>query len=457
MHIAFVTPSADVRKTLPYRLGNSVYTRPNAITGPLILATMLRDRGHTAEVHEELYGRVNLESLLKADVIGVSTMTSSAPRAYAVADYFRSRGKRVIIGGMHAMVMPGEALLHADTVVVGEAENVIADVVEGRATGQVVTAAPPGDLDAVAFPDYSLLKTPCREANIMTTRGCHFRCSFCSTSRMFSPYRERSVKSVIDELTYYKDRGFKFVNFQDDNFTGNRKRARELLAVMIEKGLVFEDVFFFGRADMVQDEELLSLLSRAHLRSVLIGFESLNPASLELIDKKIRLDPLLAQVSNLGKHRIKLLASLVLGLDTDGIADIRKAVRFAKRINAYTLQPAVLTPFPGTPMYRQYEREARIITNEWQYFDLMHVTFAPAKMRARQLQNEFYRALWIFYGPGKFLAIMRTYGMAAVLRRIGLWLVIGIAARFAPLLDRHFHRMLKAADRNREKIPAAPL
>jgi radical SAM superfamily enzyme YgiQ (UPF0313 family) len=131
MNIVFITPAAAVRKTLPYRLGNSIYTRPNAITGPLILATILRNHGHNAEVHEELYSHVDLEKLLHADVIGISTMTSTAPRAWEIADFFSKKGKRVVIGGMHATVSPEETLTHCDTVVTGEAEEVIVDVMEG--------------------------------------------------------------------------------------------------------------------------------------------------------------------------------------------------------------------------------------------------------------------------------------------------------------------------------------
>ncbi|HUI92855.1 MAG TPA: radical SAM protein [Chitinivibrionales bacterium] len=443
MNIAFITPAADIRKSFPYRLGNSIYTRPNAITGPLILATILRNRGHHAEVYEELYSHVNLERLMGADVIGISTMTSTAPRAFAIADYFKSKGKRVVIGGMHATVAPQETLAHCDTVVTGEAEEVIADVMEGRASGPVVDAGHPNDLDAAPFPDYSLLKTPCREANILTTRGCHYSCSFCSTSRMFSPYRERGVDSVVAEMAYYKERGFRYVNFQDDNFTGNRKRAKEILAKAIEKNLIFRDVFFFGRADMVLDEELLSLLSRAHLRSVLIGFESLNPASLEYIGKKIRLEPILASVPNLGKYKIKLLASLVLGLDTDSREDIRKAVRFCRDINAFTLQPAVLTPFPETPVYRQYAQEQRMVTKDWRYFDLMHATFHPKKMSVAELQEEFYTALLRFYSFRKSFTIMKIYGFAAGMRRLGLWLAISFAYCVTRLLDRGYFAILK--------------
>jgi radical SAM superfamily enzyme YgiQ (UPF0313 family) len=453
MNTVFITPAADIRKTLPYRLGNSIYTRPNAITGPLILATMLRDRGHNAAVYEELYRRVDLEKLLHADVIGISTMTSTAPRAFHIADFFRSRGKRVVIGGMHATVAPEETLAHCDTVVTGEAESVIVDVMENRIKDKVVDAPYTGDLDTVVFPDYSLLKTPCREANLMTTRGCHYSCSYCSTSRMFMPYRERSVESVIAELTYYKKCGFQYVNFQDDNFTGNRKRAKQLLAKMIEDKLVFRDVFFFGRADMVLDEELLSLLSRANLRSVLIGIESLNPVSLEQIGKKIKLEPLLASMPNLGKYKIKLLASLVLGLDTDGVADIRKAIEFCRDINAFTLQPAVLTPFPRTPVYKQYQEERRMVTKDWQYFDLMHATFHPKKMSVRDLQMEFYNALRRFYTFKKSFTIMRIYGFGAGMKRLGLWLVFLFTAFITRMVDAPFLRTIKNA--RQTSLPAS--
>jgi radical SAM superfamily enzyme YgiQ (UPF0313 family) len=448
MNIVFITPAASSRKSLPFRLGYGIYIRPNSISGPLILATILRKHGHNVAVFEELYMDVKLEKFLDADVIGVSTMTSTAPRAFEIADFFRSRGKRVVIGGMHATVAPKETLAHCDTVVTGEAESVIVDVMEGRLSGCVVEGGHPENLDTTDFPDYSLLKTSCKEANIMTTRGCHYSCSYCSTSRMFSPYRERSVDNVIAELAHYKKQGFHYVNFQDDNFTGNRNRAKELLAKMIENNLIFKDVFFFGRADMVLDEELLSLLSRAHLRSVLIGFESLNPATLEYIGKKIKLEPILSSVSNLGKYKIKLLASIVLGLDTDGKDDIRKAIRFCQDINAFTLQPAVLTPFPGTPIYKQYEEEGRMMIKSWQYFDLMHVTFLPKKMGAMELQKEFQNALGRFYSFKKSFTIMRIYGFAAGMRRLGLWLLFRFTGFITRMIDGEFLSELRKVGRS---------
>jgi len=111
-------------------------------------------------------------------------------------------------------------------------------LLNGKIRDRIVHAPLPINLDEIPFPDYSILKTPCKTANVLTTRGCPFDCSFCSTSRMFSPYRERSVDNVINELRYYKKLCFKYMNFEDDNFTANKKRAKAILRRMIDEGLV---------------------------------------------------------------------------------------------------------------------------------------------------------------------------------------------------------------------------
>jgi radical SAM superfamily enzyme YgiQ (UPF0313 family) len=275
MKIVFLTCASDVRRSFFYRLGNRLYGHSNAITGPLILGRILKDAGHDVSVYEELFANVNALKIQDADVFCLYTMTSTAPRTYQVADRLRARTKaRVLIGGMHASVLPQEALAHADQVIVGEGETVILDVVEGRNTKKIVYAPCLKNLDGAPFPDYSLLKTRCDCANVLSTRGCPFCCSFCTTSRMFSPYRERSVESVMDELRYYKKLGFRYMNFEDDNFTANKERAKEICRRMINEGLVFKETFFFGRTDMADDEELLDLCQKAHLTRTLVGIES---------------------------------------------------------------------------------------------------------------------------------------------------------------------------------------
>jgi len=440
MKIVFITPASNFRRFWGYRFGNYLYGHPNAITGPLILGRILKDAGHDVEVYEELYVDTDFCGIKDVDAFCLYTMTSSAPRAYKLADEIHSRtNARVLIGGMHASAMPEEAAEHADQVVVGEAETIIVDIVEGRIAEKIVYAKCLENLDNAPLPDYSILKTPCAEANVMSTRGCPFRCSFCTTSRMYHPYRERSIDSVIDELKYYKSLGFKYMNFEDDNFTANKERAKEICRRMIAEGLTFKDTFFFGRVDMAKDEEMLELLQKAHFTYVLVGFESLNQAALDEVDKRQKLSDIVNCANALAKHKIRLIASFVLGIDTDGADDIRRCVDFAKSVNAYTLQPAVLTPFPGTAVYEQYLDEQRMITTDWSLFDMMNVTFQPKNMTPWALQKQFLSANKRFYTFAGSFRIMKEFGFEYGLRRLGLWLITCLAM-FGAAIQSHFKK-----------------
>ena len=425
MNVTFVTPAPDIKRNALYRLGGHLYGHSNPITGPLVLGGILRKAGHRVEVYEELNGRVSYDRLLReTDVLCLYAMTTTFPRACDIARMFREKGHaRIIMGGIYPSASPEEALPHVDQVVVGEAESVILDVVEGRITDPIVHAEPICDLDTIPFPDYSVLKTPVSCANVITSRGCPFRCTFCTTSRMFAPYRRRSVDSVIAELRMLHERGFQYMNFEDDNFTADKDRAKEICRRIIAENLQFEDTFFFGRTDMANDPELLDLLAAAHLNWVLIGIESLNQAALDEIDKHQSVEDIRRAGIACKEHGIQLIASIVLGIDQDGPEDIARTVEFAKSIDASKLQPAILTPFPGTPVYEQFCKEGRMIASDerdWEQFDMMNATFQPKKMSPWDLEMEFYRSACSFYDRKSTLRMARLFGPGYAMKRYGL-------------------------------------
>lgn len=422
MRVIFITPAPSVRRMPIYRAAGKLYGQSNSITGPLILGGILRRAGHEVEVYEELNGKVDYQKLIpKTDLFCFSIMTSNAPRAYELADRIHLESHaRVLMGGFHATAVPQEAVGHADQVITGEGEQVILDVVEGRRTEKIVKGIPFDNLDEAPFPDYSILKTPCAAANVITTRGCPFCCTFCTTSRMFAPYRQRSVDNVLDEIRMYKKMGFKYMNFEDDNFTADKERAKEICRRMIAEHLQFKETFFFGRTDMARDEELLTLLQRAHLTRVLIGIESLNQKALDSVNKHQNIEDIRRAGEACRKHGIRLIASIVLGLDADTREDIHRSVDFAKSIDAYQLQPAVLTPYPGTPVYDQMEQEKRLLTDDWTQFDMMDVTFQPKNMSPWELQEEFYHAVARFYDFSSAFQIGKLFGAEYGWRRFGL-------------------------------------
>ncbi len=431
MKILFITPASALRRLGAYRLGGKLYGQSNSITGPLILGGILKRAGHTVELYEELNQTVHYEKLIPwADILCLSVMTCTAPRAYELADRFHKEGHaRVLMGGIHVTAMPEEALQHADQVMTGESENTILDVVEGRRKERIVKGAPVCDLDSVPFPDYSILKTPCQAANILTTRGCPFRCTFCSTSRMFAPYRQRSVDNVMKEIRMYHRLGFRYMNFEDDNFTADKERAKEICRRIIAEHLQFKETFFFGRTDIAQDEELLELLSKAHLTRILIGIESLNQDALNAIHKGQNIEDIKKAAEACRRHKIRVIASIVLGLDQDTKEDIQKTLEFACSIDAYQLQPAILTPYPGTPVYEELLSQHRIFEHNWSQFDMMNATFYPLHMTPWELQNEFYGAAMKFYTFRSAFRIGKLFGPEYFLRRFGL----AIFARLGPM------------------------
>lgn len=143
------------------------------------------------------------------------------------------------------------------------------------------------------------------------------------------------------------------MNFEDDNFTADKERAKEICRRIINENLQFKETFFFGRTDMADDEELLELLEQAHLTRVLIGIESLNQKSLDAIHKGQNIENIKKAGAACKKHHIRVIASIVLGLDDDSKEDIHNSIAFAKSIDAYQLQPAILTPYPGTPVFEE--------------------------------------------------------------------------------------------------------
>lgn len=441
MKVVFIVPTTTLRRIPMYRWGGKIYGQSNSITGPLILGGILKKAGHQVEAYEELNANIHFNRLLKdTDVFCISIMTSNSVRGYELADIIHEKTHaRVIMGGMHATWEPEEALKHADQVITGEGEKVILDVVEGRIKDRLVHGIPIENLDEVPFPDYSILKTPCEAANVISTRGCPYRCTFCTTSRMFAPYRQRSIDNVIREIRMYKDMGFKYLNFEDDNFTADKERAKEICRRMIRENLTFKETFFFGRTDLADDEELLQLLHDAHLTRVLIGIESLNQAALNSIHKGQNIENIRRAGAACQKYGIRMIASIVLGLDEDTIEDMNRSVEFAKSIHAYQLQPAVLTPFPGTPVYEKFKKEGRMITDDWSRFDMMNVTFRPAHETPWELQEEFYKASKYFYDFKSAKEIGQIFGKEygrrrwglALMARLGVW-GAHVASKVAP-------------------------
>ena len=234
--------------------------------GSVMLGTVLQNLGHDVRVYVEEIQKVDKEELYSADLVGISTITSTAPRAYGMADEIRERGIPVVMGGAHPTFLPDEALEHADFVVRGEGEDAVVELIDAldgqrplnevaglsfREGGKIIHNPPREfcpDLDAHPSPDLSLIVgfgSGTRSffkynpiIPVIASRGCPYHCKFCSVTTMFGrKYRFRSTEKVLEDIRPYKDRT---IFFYDDNFAASKKRTKQLLRHMIEEGITPE-------------------------------------------------------------------------------------------------------------------------------------------------------------------------------------------------------------------------
>ncbi|MEW6071978.1 MAG: radical SAM protein [Planctomycetota bacterium] len=250
------------------------------LMGPFHLGTILHDAGHDVRIYSEnVLGQRIDPFRVQADVYCITSLTLNADRARLLAHQIKQihRDSRVIIGGIHASLLPANFVDVADHVVCGEAERIIVDLVEGRVGEQIVAGAPVEDLDSLPPVNYGLLEQSHRLGviPIMTSRGCPFDCDFCTVTKIFGRrFRVQSPERVLDELNravrYFGRRFF----FYDDNFTANRDRIGSLCGLIARAGLRIHWTAQV-RADLARDPELVEEMERVGCRRVFIGFESI--------------------------------------------------------------------------------------------------------------------------------------------------------------------------------------
>jgi len=386
------------------------------LLGPVYLGTILKGQGHDVQIYKEDIYTPDYGSL-KADIIGISILTSTANRGYQIARKFPR--EKVIMGGVHASLVPQEAVKFARQVVVGEAEGVIGDIVSGRIQDEIVYGKPVEELDALPYPDFSLIKgyrLPAAVTPVSTSRGCPFDCSFCSVTKMFGrKYRFRSTENIIKELSGNRA---KSIFFCDDNFTAHPKRTRELLGFLAQRKM--RNWTCQVRCDAARDDNLLALMAKAGCSVVCVGFESVNLKTLKAYDKKQTIEEIIHAIKSFHKKKIKIHGMFVLGGDNDDEKTVWETLRFAIRHKIDTIQMMILTPFPGTKVHQELEEQKRIFDRDWSLYDGQHIVFTPKLLSARALQANVLKAYTRFYSLyNSFFLFIRLHFRNALFRLIG--------------------------------------
>src|SRR3569833_4228837 len=323
------------------------------------------------------------------EVVGITVHLTFARRAYALADWYRRQGARVILGGLHVLSCPEEALEHADAIAIGDGvqlwPEMLGDVERGKlrpryeADFSRAYAMDPPPRRSI-LPRESFLTT----SSVIATRGCHNRCGFCylSTDGLHMPYRMREVQQVADEIIADRQ---PYTVLIDNNLGSRPTYLRALCVALRPLEIIWSAAVTI---DVTDDPTLVREMALAGCTGVFVGFGSLHGGNLTDSRKRTPVpEDYARRVAIFHRYGIQVNGSFVLGFDHDRPDVFERTVEWveANRLECATFH--ILTPYPGTPLFRQFEDEGRVLHRDWDKYVTAHVVFQPKHMSPEELDR----------------------------------------------------------------------
>jgi anaerobic magnesium-protoporphyrin IX monomethyl ester cyclase len=394
------------------------------------IGAILQSNGYTVKVIDLNVEKVKIEAIPYQDynIIGISTDTTRYPEAIKIARNAKAKNKNciVVIGGPHTTFLDKETLRTKviDYVVRGEGEYIMLNLVRAIKEEIPITEVkgisyirdneiirnPDApfieDLDTLPFPARNLLPMDKYTAtlegtyatSLITSRGCPFNCSFCSSS-IFSgiKWRARSPENILEELeVLHKGYGFKAIAFWDDNFTLDPKRVIEICEGILKRNWHFKWWAFSRTESILKYPKMVELMAKAGNYMLFIGFESANQEVLDSYGKKLITDKAKEVIDTLRRYKIKIMGSFIIGAIGETKEMIQKTINYAKKLNPDIAQFSILTPYPGTALFK--EVESKIINRDWSAYTGGHNVFHLERLTPLQLRWLAAKAYISFYG-----------------------------------------------------------
>ena len=327
-----------------------------------------------------------------ADLAGISVRTMFAKRAYSIAESFRHRGVKTVLGGIHPSMCTEEALQYSDAVVVGEAEDVWHILLQDAQNGglkKIYRADKKADLTVSPVPvRLPLSKDGYFSDIVQTTKGCPFHCEFCSVYAFDGQrIRNKTIDQVIKEIRDISgsSAGYKkkSIFFADDNIIANRKFARELFLALKPYNLNWSCQ---ASINIAREDELLGLMKESGCGAILVGLESVSKKNLSRMDKGVnQKHDYIEAIKKIQSCGILVHGSFILGYDFDSESSFDELTGFIDETRLLMPLINVLTPFPGTKLFKRLEEEGRIIHKNWSKYDAKNVVFTPSLMTPEEL------------------------------------------------------------------------
>jgi len=363
----------------------------------LVTIASLTSEPHLAYIEDENLRQINFTD--SPDLVGISVNVDTAYRAFEISEKYRHQGVKVIFGGIHASSNPELMLQHCDAVCIGEAEEVWSTIINDVLTNNLKKTyfnASSTDLSKVPIPkwDYISKKSYLYNNIIVTSRGCPFKCEFCYNSCDYvnSTYRNRPIGNVIDEI---KSLGTNQIMFIDDNLIGNIKWLESFLEAISPLKVIWHSAV---STNIVHHPKLISKMAESGCKSLFIGFESINASSIKSANKgqnKVHEYEYLIKI--LHDNDIMVNASLVFGFDHDTTKTFKDTLDWLIQNKIETMTSHILTPYPGTKLYKRLENEGRIIDFDLSKYNTSNVVFQPSLMSRLELRNGYLKMYDEFY------------------------------------------------------------
>lgn len=374
---------------------------------PLGLATLAAylSPDDEAEIIDQHVQKLDLDD--SPDIVAIQVYITNAYRAYQIADHYRQKGVFVILGGLHVTSLPNEAKAHADAVFLGPAEESFPAFLKDYRSGmpqnvycsgnRTLNQIPPIRRDLI---NRHLYLVP---NSIVVTRGCPHHCEFCYKDAFFEGGKSFYTQQVDDALSEIERLPGRHLYFLDDHILGHKRFARDLFAGMKGMGRVFQGA---ATVDSILDSDLIESAAEAGLRSIFVGFESLDARNLRQSNKRQNIGREYARVTErLHDLGIMINGSFVFGLDGDDPSVFSRTVDWAVEKGITTSTFHIATPYPGTLFYEKMKASGRILTDNWDLYDTRHVIFKPQGLTAGELKSGYDRAYRDFY---RWKAIVRA-------------------------------------------------
>ncbi len=402
---------------------------------PLGLATLAGylDKSDEIEIQDEHVEKLNLDD--QPDLVFIQVYITSAYRAYELADHYRRRGAHVALGGLHVTSLPQEAAVHADTIFLGPGEDTWPQFLHDFRAGQPgkiyqshtrsLLGIPPIRRDLIKRHLYLVPNS------IVVSRGCPYKCDFCYKEAFFKGGKGFYTQAVDDALAEIERLPGKHLYFLDDHLFGNGRFASALFEGMKGMRRVWQAA---GTVQSVLRPGLLEKAVESGLRSLFVGFETLDPANLRAQQKYQNLNrDYGAAIRRLHDLGVMVNGSFVFGMDEDDEAVFGRTVAWAIEQGIETATFHILTPYPDTVLYERMAAQGRLLHQNWDLYDTRHAVFQPARMSTAVLEQGYWQAYQEFYRWGSiFNSAWTKPDWAGKLRHLGY---AGGWKKFEPLWD----------------------